>query len=226
LKQGLHVEAEADQARPWRQRRRVGGAGGAVQRHQRPVERGGDVHQAGVVAHHQPRAGEQVDGLAEVGASAQVAAGAAGQPFDLGADGRILGRADSQTGKSVCARRRASSAKWRAGQRLAGPYSAPGQKATGAGAASRPSAARVARTLSGFDCEMRRGERRRRRSADVLGEQGVALGQLRQRRFVERMDAVEQQAARLAAEADALGMPAKKGSRADFQEFGRTIAAS
>ena len=54
-KQGLHSMLQPEHARLVDSRRRVLRAGGAEQRHLRPAERRGDVHQARVVAHHRAR---------------------------------------------------------------------------------------------------------------------------------------------------------------------------
>jgi hypothetical protein len=45
------------------QGRGVVGAGGAIHGHELSAQRGGQVHQAAVVAHHGVGAGEQIDGF-------------------------------------------------------------------------------------------------------------------------------------------------------------------
>ena len=74
LKQGLHGRSSFRMRASRRERRRVGRAARAVQRDERLAERGGHVHEPGIVADHEPRGGEHVDRLGERGAPAQVAA--------------------------------------------------------------------------------------------------------------------------------------------------------
>ena len=57
LEAGAALEVQPEHPRRARLRRRVLGAGGAEERDLRPAERGGDVHEAGVVADHHLRAG-------------------------------------------------------------------------------------------------------------------------------------------------------------------------
>ena len=65
---------EADNGGFVAQRRGVVGAGRAVGGGEFAVERGGEVHQAAVVAEHGVGAGEQVDGFGEAGFAAEVGA--------------------------------------------------------------------------------------------------------------------------------------------------------
>lgn len=59
------LETEADDLHPVRQRRGELRRGGAIDAHQRAIQRGRHVHQAGIVGHHRASAGHQVDGLGQ-----------------------------------------------------------------------------------------------------------------------------------------------------------------
>lgn len=83
---GAAFEFEADDFGFFAQRRGVVGAGRTVYRDQFAVERGGQVHQAAVVADHGIGAGEQVDGFGEAGAAAQVGADLVAQAVDFVGD--------------------------------------------------------------------------------------------------------------------------------------------
>src|SRR5690606_30122354 len=66
------VQPEAHDLYLLRQRRGEVGGSGAVDGHQRPVERGGHMHEARVVADHGRRAGHQVDRLGQAGFAGEV----------------------------------------------------------------------------------------------------------------------------------------------------------
>ena len=127
LKQGLHADLEPDDARVRRQRRREGGAAGAVERDQRPVERGGDVHQAGVVADHAAR--RRTSGRSPRRAWCVPHRLTPVPPARDDGSRRPPRPWPSRRARPASRRRRSAArarAKYSAGQRLAGPYSAPG----------------------------------------------------------------------------------------------------
>lgn len=65
---------QADHARFVRQRWSEVRAAGPVERHQRTVQRRGDVHQAGIVADYRFTGGDQNNGLLKLGFAGQIAA--------------------------------------------------------------------------------------------------------------------------------------------------------
>lgn len=91
---GAAFEFETDDFGFVAQRRGVVGAGRAVDRDQFAVERGGQVHQAAVVADHGIGAGEQVDGFGEAGAAAQVGTDLVAQAVDFVGDVAVFLRAE------------------------------------------------------------------------------------------------------------------------------------
>src|SRR5687768_16013249 len=70
---GTAGEVELEYTRPGRERGRVRRAARAVESDERLAQGGGDVHQPRIVAHDEPRRGENVDRLGERGAAAQIA---------------------------------------------------------------------------------------------------------------------------------------------------------
>lgn len=72
FKAGATGKAQADDARFVGQWRREGGAGGAKQRDHWRIERGGDVHQTGIVDDSKISGCDEVNGLIEGGFAAQI----------------------------------------------------------------------------------------------------------------------------------------------------------
>ena len=90
-----------DDAVAARERRRVLGAGGAVQRHHRAPDAGGDVHEARIVAHHDFGERKQVDRAREIGPPAQVGRASFARGGDLLADGAVLLGAEQPDGVAL-----------------------------------------------------------------------------------------------------------------------------
>ena len=183
------------------------GARRAEERRHRAVERGGDVHEPRVVGDHvraratcRSIASSSVVRPGEVDADA--ARRAAGSRAVISASFAEPNEPDLVAARGERLSR--ASAKWRAGQRLAGPYSAPGANADDRARRGRArSFASVARARRLVDREARLGQRPAQRLARGLRERGVALDDERQRRLVERAAVVQQAVAHLAAIAGA-----------------------
>ena len=77
------LDVELDDLRLCGQRRGELRAAGAEQCDHRLIQRGGQVHQAGIVADDQPRACQQRESIAQIGAAAQVDALRAGELVDF-----------------------------------------------------------------------------------------------------------------------------------------------
>ena len=95
LKQGLHSMSSLSTCACADKRRSELRAAGTEQRQHRPIQRGGQVHQARVVADDQLGAGKQRDSVAEIGAAAQVVAFRLRRAVDFVGDGLVLAGADS-----------------------------------------------------------------------------------------------------------------------------------
>ena len=139
------------------------------------------------------------------------------------ATARSLGEPNSQIAKPSAARRPASSAKCAAGQRLAGPYSAPGQKA--AILAGRSIASRVRVFCCSATVDRSRGAETGRGSGapGSFRQLREAFDHQRQGGFVEAVAAVEQAVTRFAGESDALRNPGESRNQRRFQGVGQDV---
>ncbi len=87
LEAGATLDVGVNDLDPIRQRRGVERRGGAIDAHQRPVEGGSDVHQAGVVGDDPAGQRHQIDRLVQAGLARQHVAVGAGQQVDPIPDG-------------------------------------------------------------------------------------------------------------------------------------------
>ena len=214
----VEIEAE-DVGRS--ERRREAGRRGAVKGDDRPVERGSNMHQAGVVADDQiGRASRSTAWPSEVAPPG--CRRGRGRGRDFVGDGAVLGRPEQPDGVAVGGQLAGQRvAKCVAGQRLAGPYSAPGQKATKRLAAAerrqdssavRPAVDRICGMGEIGAAAVRPGFRRAGRNV-----RPSAAGRICR----DRGD-IDQAVARFAGKADVAGCRPKKGISADFSELGGT----
>ena len=204
-------------------RRREAGRRRAVERDDRALQRGGDVHQAGVVADDEVGHGQQVDGLGQRGGAAQVAAEARGEAGDFLGDGVVLGRAEQPDGVAVI------------GQAARQPGEVGGRPALGRAVfGARAEGDKAGRA---FDGQFGQGLLLLRcgrpdfwpkngffqRFPGMLGQLGEALDHQRQRLLVQAMPDVDQAVARLAGEPDAPRDAGQKGNQGRFQRVGQDI---
>ncbi len=146
LKQGLHGRSSFRMRASGDERRGKGRAARAVKRDERLSERRRHVHEAGIVAHDEPRRGEHIDRLGEVVRPQRSRHCARTQA-------RRSRRRSPHRWRSRPARRRSPGSRAaaralrnrRAGQRFAGPYSAPGHNAATGRSACRARAAQALR---------------------------------------------------------------------------------
>ena len=96
LEAGTAVEVQAEDVGLVRE-----GRCEAVQCDDRPVERGGHMHQAGVIADDQFSHGQQIDGLGQRGGAAQVAAKPGRELGNFFGNGMVFGRPEQPDGVTL-----------------------------------------------------------------------------------------------------------------------------
>ncbi len=211
-------QIKLDDLRARGQRRRERGAARAVDCGQRLAERGGDVHQPGVVADHQRRARHEIDRLGQRAFAAQVDARIAAGVRNLVTNRGILGRSCEPhvvTGggeplreiSEICGRPALGGAVLGArAQHCDWPLRVEVELGKCGGALGR------------IDLQSCCGERALDRVAGCFGEQREALGHQWQRLLVQSARVVEQTPARFTDEARA---PRNAGEKRDQRRFKR-----